>query len=131
MSWPLNIASIRETSFDFRTVGSNFQAIDDYLRGNGPGMPLLAELLGGQFFSGVVFDSLAAPPSNVETRFAHSLGRVPILVLLSRDVVGIVGDGIRGQPQGGLTLPGNITPWTTTEIFVGATDTSTYNFIVV
>lgn len=121
---------ISDSSFTSRTVEDNFRRTAEWLRpfsGRNPEAYQLARVLGGAYATGSV---ALAMGSAGDTMFRHSLGRIPKLILLSIDLNG-TGGQIRGAPGGGLGAGGgNETEWTANVIYVRATLSSDYAFIV-
>lgn len=88
-------------------------------------LEVLARILGGQYLQGVVQKAS-------DTAFRHTLGRIPSALLMSTDMVGPNGPGVRGGRLGGFGgVGGNQAAWTDKMVWVRAVETSTYGFVVV
>ena len=111
-----------------RYLRENFERIRDLLTPRSNELAVvgarLAAILGGEWLEGVV-DAVN------DTEFAHGLGRIPTVVFLSVAYDSNAGPGVRGIAAGGLAAPGNATPWTTSSVFVRATVTGSYGFMVI
>lgn len=121
---------INDANFHSRNVEDNFRRTSEWLRpfsGKNPEAYQLARMLGGAYATGTVPLALG---SSGDVMFKHSLGRIPKMIFMSIDLNG-TGGTVRGAPEGGLGAGGgNETPWTSTVIYVRATLSSDYAFVV-
>ena len=121
---------ISDSSLNARNVEENFRRTADALRaftGKSPELYQLSTLLGGGYGTGVVN---AAVGTSGDVRFDHSLGRVPKMIVLSVDLKG-TGGQLKAAPAGALGAGGgNENAWTATSIYVRATVSSDYAFVI-
>ena len=129
--WRLNLPPANLVA-EPRNIEEAFRRIEDYLRpygGEAPHLELLARFLGGHWFEGQVDASVDVSTAGDST-FGHNLNRVPALIILSAPTDGGIGR-VRGLPAGGSGATGvNVGPWTKTTISVRASDSGTFQFIV-
>jgi hypothetical protein len=112
---------ITEDSFTARAVEASLGAIASALAKPGtPNLLTLAKLLGAAYFVGQV-------SASADTQFQHELGRTPVLIVHSIDVLGGSGRVI-GKPEAGGP---NTTRWSSSSIFVRATVAGRYAFFVI
>lgn len=100
-------------------------AFADLRRG---GLKAIARLLGGAWASG---DVPAATGDAGDVEVKHDLNRIPSVIVQSVDIEGL-GGMIYGSPDGGRgAAGGNQARWTSEAIFVRASRSSTYEFVVI
>lgn len=131
---PLLLDPVRDVSFDARTVGENFDRIQqffDQVRGVRESvgfevrLRFLAALLGGQYCSGPAVTAQ-------DLDYDHDLGRLPELILFAWHLDGTGQGRLYGVPSGGFGGSGsNETPWTSSTIYVRSSVDGTYGFIVI
>lgn len=140
---PLQLLPIRDTNFDAKNAEENNRRLATWAEELGrattdltgktgtSALEVLARLLGGQLFQGTVSQS-AATDDTGDSAFAHSLRRIPKLLLMSWHLDGHAGNDLRGLAAGGVAPNANFTPWTDAKVYVRAkTTTGTYAFIVI
>lgn len=130
--WVLDeIRVSRDPEHIVRDVQIGFDRVGEYLApfgGSSPSLAQLARLLGGCHVTGMVE---AATGMDGDTLVLHGLGRVPAAIILSVDLGGLDGS-VMGAPQGGLGASGsNQNPWNNESIYVRATRTAEYEFVVI
>ena len=110
-----------DDSFE-RDVRESLDAIRDSLQSiQQGGMRAIAAVAQGAFVEGEVL-------SGEDVEVQHGLGRIPDQVLISSAQDGLAGE-ILGAPGG--VAGGNITRWTVDSVFVRASRTAVYQFVVV
>lgn len=124
----LNLLQLREGNFEARNLQANFDALVRAIAPSPPSLLNVARLLGLGYFVGEV-------SSTVDSVFSHSLGRKPLLIVLSvvvtagtNSVADLGSAKVVGLPEGGAP---NIAQWTSTYIAVRATVTGRYVFLVI
>ncbi len=122
---PLRLVRVPLDSWEAAVVviQRNFEAIESYLRtlgGGSRGMATMAQAMGWAHFKGAVSDA-------ADTKFTHNLGRIPEKIVHVVDTDG-QGRMVLGSPGG--TGP-NTTPWTANEIWVRASVTGNFEFMVI
>lgn len=110
---------ITDQNFDARTVAT---AIDNLLRHVSPARDILtlARLLG----LGYCFGTIQATS---DTHFTHTLGRLPLVIVHSLNADGQDGR-VLGRPEAGGP---NTTPWGVADIYVRASVSGRYAFLVI
>lgn len=126
-----NLYPITDQGSDPRRLEENFRSIVDRFRAYEGGTPELyqvARWFGGAYITGTV---AAASGDDGDTHFTHDLGRVPKWVITLMDLAG-TGGQIQAVPSGRQGAIGaNENAWTKTDVFVRATLTSQYAFVVI
>lgn len=112
---------VTETGFTARAVDAEFARIEDVLqRPVPPNLLTIAKWFGAAYFVGRV-------SATEDTIFQHTLGRIPVLIVMSININGQQGQVV-GRPEAG--GPNN-QRWTATSIFVRSTATDRYAFLVI
>lgn len=133
------LLKVNERNMNARTISENFTRIAERLGLNRlalsdnetPELQRLALLIGGEYLEGTVANSPATDASG-DTRFAHSLGRVPVAVILSFALDSDAGADVRGLGVGRIHPTGNFSRWTNQFVFVRAANTTgKYGFVVI
>lgn len=124
----ITLLPVTEQNDSSRNREENNRRVVDWMKKFGqPELFNLARLLGGGYCTGSVAASSSATG---DTRFEHTLGRIPSMIVQSVDLDGIGGQ-ILGAPQGGQGASGsNETPWTKTEFYVRGSLGGRYAFII-
>lgn len=122
---PLRLVRVPLESWEaaLPVIQRNFELIEAYLRTLGGGSrttETMSQLMGWAHFRGPV-------SSSSDTRFSHNLNRVPEKIVHVVDTDG-QGRMVLGSPAG--TGP-NTTPWTANEIYVRASVTGNFEFMVI
>jgi len=110
---------IHDPTMQARNVGAALETLSQHLRVE-RNLTELARLLGLGYFFGWV-------SATDDTQFAHRLGQIPVLIVLSVPLDGQAGMVI-GRPEAGGP---NVTRWTADAIFVRATVAGRYAFFVI
>lgn len=122
---PLRLVRVPLESWEaaLPVIQRNFELVEAYVRtlGGGSRTPeTMSQLMGWAHFRGSVSDMS-------DTRFSHNLGRIPEKIVHVVDTDG-QGRVVLGNPAG--TGP-NTTPWTSNEIYVRASVTGNFEFMVI
>lgn len=112
-------------------IQENFTRLQERLRpyeGGNPELYQFARFFGGAYVTGMI---TAIATEDGDIHFVHSLQRIPKWIALSIDLGGLGGQ-VQGVPVGGISASGgNYHAWTKTDIYVRATVTSTYAFVII